>query len=145
MRSSSLTIVVALLLAVSAEAAAQDLSGTWSYVTSGSWKKGPCPMGGEAKGKLKITVKGKTFTLVFESGRTCRPASMCTFAGTVKGRTYVGSNKAKVDSEGGTAANTLTITAKSPTSAAGTSSSSYTHPGGMRCTWGSKIALTKQR
>lgn len=122
-----------------------DLVGTWSYGTSGSWKKGPCPTGDAAKGDLKIAKKGKSLTLTFVSGRTCRPASMCTFTGTLKHKKYVGSNSAKVDSEGGKVTNTITLTLQSPKSAAGSSSSSYKHPSGMTCTWGSKISISKKK
>jgi len=55
-------------------------------------------------------------------------------------------NSAKVDNEGGKATNTITLIAKSAKEAEGSSHSKYTHPGGMVCTWGSKvIELTKQK
>jgi hypothetical protein len=138
---------LSLVLVFPTLATAQDLTGTWSYATQKSWKKGPCPMmSGESKGVLAIKVtEKKTFTLVFKTGRKCRPKSMCTFKGTVKGPKYVGKNSAKVDNEGGTATNTITLVAKSKKEAEGSSHSKYKHPGGMVCTWGSKvIKLTKK-
>lgn len=139
-------LAAAVALIVFTPAAAQDLSGSWSYATSKSWHKGPCPAGAEAKGTIKIEVtKKKSFTLVFESGRICRPKSMCTFTGEVKGKRYVGSNKATVDTEGGKVTNTITLTATSAKAAKGSGTSKYVHPGGMTCRWGSDITLTKKK
>ena len=126
------------------EAKPFNLSGTWSYSTQGSWKKGPCPTGGEAKGELKITQKGETLTLVFVSGRTCRPASVCTFKGKVTGDRATFANSTKVDNEGGTVSNEIVLDKLSNKAAEGKSSSAYRHPGGMSCTWGSKIRLTRK-
>jgi hypothetical protein len=81
--------------------------------------------------------------LVFASGRKCRPKSMCTFSGTLTGEKLVVSNSAKVDDEGGVARNKITLTFASGDAASGTSESSYTHPGGMECRWGSKLKLTR--
>lgn len=142
----SILAAAALALIIPGQAAAHDLSGSWSYATSKSWNKGPCPAGGEAKGTIKIKVtKKKTFTLVFESGRVCKPASMCTFTGKVKGKKYLGSNKATVDAEGGKVTNILKLSATSAKAAKGTGTSKYVHPGGMTCRWGSEIALTKKK
>jgi hypothetical protein len=140
-------LIAALALVCAATAAlakGHDLVGTWSYQTSGDWNKGPCPVGKSGKGKLKIAKKGKGYTLVFVSGRTCRPASMCTFAGKAKGAKVTFTNSAKVDNEGGAVKNSIVLTFDKG-KGKGKSDSSYTHPGGMRCTWGSKIALTKDK
>jgi hypothetical protein len=123
---------------------APDLSGTWQYQTSKHWKRGVCPTGGPRRGKLAIQKKGKRFTLVIQSGSTCRPASMCRYAGTVRGRVWTASNQARVDSEGGVVRNELVLQARSKTRATGTVKSSYTHPGGMRCAWGFRITLTRK-
>jgi hypothetical protein len=146
MSSTVVSILAATVaLIASTQAAAHDLSGSWSYSTSKSWNKGPCPAGREAKGTIKISVtKKKTFTLVFESGRVCKPKSMCTFKGKVKGNKYVGSNKATVDTEGGKVTNTITLTATSEKAAKGSGTSKYVHPGGMTCRWGSDITLKKK-
>jgi hypothetical protein len=133
------------LLAPSALAAGLNVTGEWTYATSGSWKKGPCPTGGDAKGTLKMTQKGAKVTLVFKTGRTCRPASMCVFAGKLKGKVLVLSNSAKVDNEGGKASNTIKLKLKDADHAAGSSSSSYKHPGGMVCSWGSKVTLQRKK
>jgi hypothetical protein len=145
MKAAAAALVIG--LAIPSLAGAQDLTGAWSYATQKSWHKGPCPMGSDAKGVLEIKVtKKKTFTLVFKTGRVCKPKSMCSFKGTVKGPKYVGKNSAKVDNEGGTATNTITLTAKSDKEAEGSSHSKYVHPGGMVCTWGSKVVkLTRKK
>jgi hypothetical protein len=125
-------------------AAGIDLSGTWAYATSNSWKKGPCPTGRVSGGKLKIEQKGKGVTLTFLSGQVCRPKSMCTFKGTVSGNTYTFSNSAVVDGEGGKVENKIRLTASSSKQAEGKSASHYVHPGGMKCSWGFDITLTRK-
>ncbi|MCD6499166.1 MAG: hypothetical protein J7M25_12820 [Deltaproteobacteria bacterium] len=122
---------------------APNLHGTWTYQTSGHWHKGVCPGGGPRSGRLTIQRRGHRFTLVFVSGSVCRPASMCRFAGTVHGRVWKASNHAKVDNEGGAVKNTLVLHAKSAKRATGISTSTYTHPGGMRCTWGYRVTLRR--
>jgi len=147
-RLTTLTTLLALTVVLAASGAALagklDLSGDWTYSTAGSWKKGPCPVGSEAKGAIKITQQGDKVTLVITAGRVCNPASMCTFVGTLKGNKLTVSNAAKVDTEGGKVQNSIALEVKDTRSAAGTSSSSYKHPGGMTCTWGSKVSLTRK-
>ncbi len=133
----------ATLLAIPAGSAAADVSGDWNYQISDSWKKGPCPVGESGSGTIKITQDGGTVTLVFASGRTCRPKSMCTFTGTLAREKLEVSNSAKVDNEGGVAKNKIALTFAGGDGASGTSQSSYTHPGGMECRWGSKLKLTR--
>jgi hypothetical protein len=133
----------AALVAVPARSAASDVSGDWSYDVSDGWKKGPCPVGKGGSGTIKITQDGDTVKLVFASGRKCRPKSMCTFSGTLIGNKLVVSNSAKVDDEGGVAKNGIELTFAGGDAASGTSESSYTHPGGMQCRWGSKLKLTR--
>jgi hypothetical protein len=137
-------LAISIALAGPAHAADQDLSGKWSFSTTGSWKKGVCPAGKDTKGTLKITQKGDAFTLVFLSGWVCRPAAACTFEGKVKRKEYKGGNSLTVDGEGGKVINRITFTAESRTAAAGKSDSSYTHPGGMSCKWGAKIRMTRK-
>lgn len=147
-RLTTLTTVLTLAATLAAPGAALagklDLSGDWTYSTSGSWKKGPCPVGSEAKGAITITQKGAKVTLVFTAGRVCNPASMCTFTGTLKGNKLTVGNAAKVDAEGGKVQNSIALEVKDAKSATGTSSSSYKHPGGMTCTWGSKVSLSRK-
>ena len=133
----------AALLAVPGLAGAADVGGEWSYEVSDTWKKGPCPAGKGGSGTLEMTQNGEKVTLVFVSGRTCRPESMCTFEGTVSGEELAVSNSAKVDDEGGVAKNEIALTLTGDDTATGTSESSYTHPGGMQCRWGSKLTLTR--
>ena len=122
---------------------ASDVSGKWRYEVSGGWKEGPCPVGKGGSGEIQMTQDGDKVTLVFLSGRTCRPKSMCTFTGTLSGEKLVASNAAKVDNEGGQAKNEISLTFTGPDAASGTSESSYTHPGGMKCRWGSKLTLKR--
>lgn len=139
----SSALAVAALLSLPALGLAADVDGEWSYEVSDSWKKGPCPVGKGGGGKITMAQDGDAVTLVFVSGRKCRPESMCTFEGTLSGETLVVSNAAQVDDEGGTVKNEIELTFSSADAAAGTSESSYTHPGGMECRWGSKVKLTR--
>ena len=136
-------LVAAALLAFPALVVAADVSGDWSYEASESWNKGPCPMGKGGSGEILMTQDGDKVTLVFVSGRKCSPKSMCTFEGTLSGEKLAVSNAAKVDDEGGAVKNEITLTLSGADDASGTSESSYTHPGGMECRWGSKVTLTR--
>jgi len=139
-----ITITAALTLVPAiASAGKLDLTGTWTWTATGSWKKGPCPTGGDGTGALKIKQTGDKVTLVFTSGRVCRPASMCTFKGKLTGKKLTLGNAATVDNEGGKVKNSITLTVKDPKNATGSSSSSYKHPR-MTCTWGSKVAIKKK-
>jgi hypothetical protein len=142
-RFLSKALVAAALLALPALGVAADVGGEWSYETSESWNKGPCPVGKAGSGKIEMTQDGDAVTLVFLSGRKCRPKSMCTFEGTLSGNELVVSNEAKVDDEGGMVKNAITLNLSGNDAAAGSSESSYTHPGGMECRWGSKVTLTR--
>jgi hypothetical protein len=136
-------LVVAALVAVPALTSASDVSGKWSYEASAGWKKGPCPAGKGGSGEVRMTQEGDGVTLVFVSGRTCRPKSMCTFTGTLSGRTLVVKNAATVDDEGGQAKNEISLTFFGPDAASGTSESSYTQPRGMQCRWGSTLKVKR--
>lgn len=137
-------ITVCLAAAAGAAGAATfDLTGTWSYSTTGNWVKGPCPKGTDSSGKLQINQSGDSFTLTIVSGMVCKPASLCAYSGTVAGATYTAKNSAVVDSEGGKASNTITFTASSPHAASGSDSSTYVHPQGMSCSWGFNITLSR--
>ncbi|MGD8897007.1 MAG: hypothetical protein PVJ73_13300 [Acidobacteriota bacterium] len=136
-------VAASVLLVAPALAVAADVTGDWSYEVSDSWSKGPCPMGKGGSGKITMTQDGDKVTLVFVSGRKCSPASMCTFEGTRNGDELLLSNAAKVDDEGGEAKNEISLTFEGEDAARGTSESSYTHPGGMQCRWGSKLTLAR--
>jgi hypothetical protein len=62
---------------------------------------------------------------------------------TASPKKYTFSNSARVDNEGGKVVNKIELTMTSPKAAKGAGTSRYTHPGGMTCKWGSKIALTR--
>jgi hypothetical protein len=136
---------VVVLLPSWAEARKPDLSGDWTWSATGAWKKGPCPAGGKGTGTLKIKHKGNKVTLVFTSGRSCRPPTMCTFKGKLAGAKLTLANAATVDSEGGKVKNSISMKLKDAKNASGSSTSSYTHPGGMVCRWGSKMAIKKKQ
>jgi hypothetical protein len=135
--------MVVALLSLPALATAADVAGDWSYEVFDSWRKGPCPTGKDGGGKITLTQDGDAVTLVFVSGRKCRPESMCTFEGTLSGPTLVVSNAAQVDEEGGAVKNEIELTFSGANAATGASESSYTHPGGMECRWGSKMTLSR--
>ena len=136
-------LVVAALVAAPAPTLALDVSGKWSYEGSAGWKRGPCPAGKGGSGEIQMTQKGDAVTLVFLSGRKCRPKSMCIFAGALAGQKLVAKNAATVDDEGGQAKNEISLTFSGPEAASGTWESSYTHPQGMECRWGSTLKLKR--
>jgi hypothetical protein len=136
-------VAATILLVVPVLATAADVSGDWSFEVSDSWNKGPCPVGKGGSGKITMTQDGDKVTLVFVSGRKCRPKSMCTFEGTLSGDQLEVKNSAKVDDEGGEAKNEIVLKLDGDDFASGTSESSYTHPKGMECRWGSKVKLTR--
>ena len=140
-----LLLSAVLLLAPRADAATLDLSGEWTYAASKCWNKGPHPMGGDTTGTIKMTQKGAKVTLVVQTGRVCRPASMCVFAGKLKGKKLLVTNSATVDSEGGKAKNSIAVVFKDADRAAGKSKSSYRHPGGMGFTWGCDVTLQRKK
>lgn len=138
-----------LFIMVAGQAVAQDdarfdLTGEWTYTTSGAWVKGACPPGGPKKGTCVIEQDGTRFTMVIKTGARCSPEAMCIYKGTVSGTKYAGSNSAQVDNEGGVAENKITFSAVSDIKAAGTSSSSYKHPSGFTCGWGADMVLTRK-
>jgi hypothetical protein len=143
---SMLTLAIALSVSqgpVPAVPKAPNLAGTWTYQTAAHWHKGVCPAGGPRTGRLTIRRRGNQFILVLTSGSACRPTAICRFAGTVHGRIWKASNRATVDNEGGQVKNTLVLRAKDAKHATGTASAIYTHPSGMRCTWGFRVTLRR--
>jgi len=156
---SSFVLAVSLLVIVSC-AVAQDIpvaplvkpihpkliniSGTWKYVSSTPSVRGVCPAGGPASGSCTITKGSRGYSLVFVSGRVCKPASMCTFKGTLSGNELVFSNTAIVDNEGGSATNALRLTVYTNEHISGEGSSRYVHPEGFQCQWSHGITLTRK-
>ena len=124
-------------------ATARALMGTWSFVTSNHWKKGVCPAPRKARGRLRIVKRGRGARLKIIKGMICKPASMCRFSCKVLRAKIVCTNRARVDNEGGVARNRVVLRPTSRRRAAGTNRSTYTHPGGMKCSWGFKVSLRK--
>lgn len=129
--------------AAPAEVFVGDLSGTWKYTTSNRHVMGMCPAGADTSGTSEVKEADGKLTFAFVSGQTCQPASMCSYAGTVADGHYTVGNSDTVDDEGGKVTNALQFAAISATAAKGTGTSTYTHPGGMQCTWSYDIQLTK--
>lgn len=138
----SIAVMALLLAAGPASAATYDLSGTWSFSTSGNWVTGVCPKGADSTGTLQIAQTGDSFTMKILTGMVCSPASMCSYTGTIVGAAYTATNSAVVDNEGGKATNTITFAASSATAATGADSSTYVHPK-TTCTWGFNIVLSR--
>jgi hypothetical protein len=120
-----------------------NIVGTWDYTSSASSVTGTCPPGPAASGTVTITGGAGAYTVVFISGRTCSPASMCTFTGTLSGNTLLVSNADTVDDEGGSAGNALNLMVYNNQFISGSGSSSYIHPGGFECHWSYTINLTR--
>jgi len=120
-----------------------DITGAWNYTASGSSVTGMCPPGPPNSGIVTITGGGGSYTLVFTSGRTCSPASMCTFTGTLSGNQLLFSNSDTVDDEAGSATNALALAVHSNNRIAGEGSSRYVHPDGFECSWSYTIELTR--
>lgn len=121
-----------------------NISGTWNYEASMPSVKGMCPAGGPASGTCSLTKGGSGYTLVFLSGRVCKPASMCTFKGTLSGNELVLSNTDTVDKEGGSVTNALRLTVYTNGHLSGEGSSRYVHPEGFECQWSHGLTLTRK-
>lgn len=122
------------------------ISGTWNYNATMPSVQGMCPAGGPASGTLTIS-KGsgvRPYILVFQSGRVCNPASLCTFHGTLTGNELVFVNEAKADDEGGEVTNAFRLTVLTNDVATGNASSRYIHPDGMECQWSYSITLRRK-
>jgi hypothetical protein len=123
-----------------------NIIGTWNYSATMPTVQGMCPAGNAASGTLTIS-KGngsRPYILVFQSGRVCNPASLCTFNGTLSGNELVFVNEAKVDDEGGEATNAFRLTVLTNELATGNASSRYFHPDGMECQWTYGITLKRK-
>ncbi len=119
-------------------------TGSWNYEASMPSVKGMCPAGNPASGTCSLTKGGDGYTLVFLSGRVCKPASMCTFKGTLSGNELVLSNTDTVDKEGGTVTNALRLTVYTNGHLSGEGSSRYIHPEGFECQWSHGLTLTRK-
>ncbi len=122
-----------------------DISGDWSYSTSDHQVSGKCPAGTPMTGILAIAEKENAIDVVVRSGAVCRPASMCSYTGEIKGVDVVVSNIDTVDDEGGSATNAMRLYFFSDTSGGGQVSSRYIHPGGFECAWSHYIELNRSK
>jgi hypothetical protein len=120
-----------------------DPTGVWKVTRSNSKAAGPCPMGGNGSGELKIEEADWGFTLTYGEGMTCRPAEVCRLASSETEGTYTFTTTVPVDDEGGKVTNTAVLEFTSAAAAAGSGSSKYVHPEGFSCTWTFDIALSR--
>lgn len=134
---------VILLGATAASAGDLDPTGVWQVTRSGSKTVGPCPMGGDGGGELRIEESEGGLTLTYGAGMTCRPAEVCRLAGSATGGTYTFTTTVPVDDEGGKVTNRAELEFASTTAATGSGSSKYVHPSGFSCTW--TFGLTLRR
>lgn len=117
-----------------AETTSTDTDGC-SYTTTNQTVTGPCPTGRADSGSCELIQDGDQFRFVIKTGRTCNPASICTFIGTVADGKYIGRNEVTVDSEGGTVTNTVEFVVNDSSAGTGSGTSTYSHPGGTKCEW----------
>lgn len=120
-----------------------NITGTWTYTASASTVTGMCPPGPPASGTAIIAKTGDTYTLKILSGRVCKPASMCTFAGQLLGNTLAFSNSDTVDNERGRVTNALGLLVVNNEFIDGRSSSRYVHPEGNECQWSNTMTLDR--
>ena len=120
-----------------------DPTGVWKVTRSNSKTAGPCPMGGNGSGELRIGEAEGGLTLTYGEGMTCRPAEVCRLAGSESGGTYTFATTVPVDDEGGKVTNTAELEFSSAMAAAGRGSSKYVHPEGFSCTWTFDISLSR--
>jgi hypothetical protein len=116
-----------------------DLNGLWYFSTSGHTSSGVCPPGKPGIGKLTISQSGSAIDLKLISGAVCKPASVCSYSGSVSGGRVSVANSASVDDEGGRVSNRLELSIVSDERMQGSSSSQYTHPEGPGCSWSSEM------
>jgi hypothetical protein len=120
-----------------------DPTGTWKVTRSNSRTAGPCPMGGDGSGELRIEQAGSDLTLTYGEGMTCRPAEVCRLTGSKSGGSYRFTTTVPVDDQGGKVTNAAELQFESANAAAGSGSSKYVHPEGFSCTWTFDIALSR--
>lgn len=137
-----LTLCAFSIFSVAHLLAADPILGEWKYTTSNHWAKGPVPAGKPGKGLLVITPEGDPFKMEFKSGMVFNPPELRYFTGKKKGESYIFSNSAKVDNEGGVAKNTCDLKMISSNHLKGKSYSEYTNSG-ITFSWGFDIELKK--
>ena len=145
MKQLAVTVLLAalfLLAACAALAADTDLSGDYNFILSDSVVKGPCPLGQDGQGSLKISKSDAGYTLGYLKGMVCNPPNVCVLSGTCDGGHCIFSTTVVVDNEGGAVTNTADLTFDG-NHALGTGSCVYKHPEGMQCTWTYFLTLTK--
>lgn len=143
-KTAPLVLLIVTFFSTDLYAANFDLSGTWNYTLSNNWAVGDigCAAGPDTTGTCVIVQTADIFSFAYLSGVVCDPAESCTFEGSVDGSVYMGSTTDIVDDENGTVTSVITFTASSTSSAAGSGTSTYTHPSGeWNCNWGSNITL----
>jgi hypothetical protein len=123
-------------------AAEIDISGDYNFILEESSISGPCPLGKDGQGSLKIAKSGAGYTLGYLTGMVCNPPQVCVLSGTCTGDNCVFVTTVTVDDEGGTVTNTANLTFEK-NHAVGNGSCVYKHPGGMQCTWTYLLTLTK--
>jgi len=122
-----------------------DLNGTWTFQTSHPTVTGGCPAGDALSGTAAITQEGMEVTLSYLTGPECRPAAVCSYAGTLdEDNQFVVSNSVTVDDEGGKVSNEVHLTVFDNGLAKGTSTSHYVHPKGFECTWQMSVSFMRE-
>lgn len=145
MKRGTLACVLSMILLGATAATAGDLdpTGAWQATRSNSKTVGPCPMGGNGSGEIKIEEAAGGFTLTYGKGMTCRPTEVCHLTGSETEGTYTFTTTVPVDDEGGKVTNSAELEFTSATAGVGTGSSKYVHPEGFSCTWTFDIALRR--
>ena len=146
MRNLFFTLLAALLLCFHTTAgigAGTDIVGEWHYEQIFSTVEGVCPPAKDISGTITIKAVQSGYELVFTTGATCSPASMCVYAGRWTEEGYLFENSDIVDDENGLATNIILLVPSGPDSFEGTVKSQYAHPSGFLCTWLMTMVLTK--
>lgn len=121
-----------------------SLNGGWFVQGSAPRASGPCPPGSALMGGAHVDQTGQFVRLRFTLGFTCQPAAVCQYEGTITGGRLRLSNSVVVDGEGGKVTNTLDLVIESNDRLSGTSTSTYQHPEGDRCTWTSSVEIGRK-
>ena len=122
-----------------------DLNGTWTFQTSEPTVTGGCPAGTALSGTADITQDRMQVTLKYLTGPTCRPAEVCSYAGTLdEDNQFVVTNSVTVDDEGGKVANEIHLTVVNNGLAKGTATNHYIHPSGYQCLWTMDVSFMRE-
>jgi hypothetical protein len=122
-----------------------DLNGTWTFQTSEPTVTGDCPAGTALSGTAAITQEGMNVTLKYLTGPNCRPAAVCSYAGTLdEDNQFVVSNSVTVDGEGGKVTSEIHLTVFDNGLAKGTATNHYVHPKGFECQWKMFVSFMRE-